>query len=255
MNELQQAIKEAVENLPEQPKNFFTDFTWLKKVEAIAKKYSLDQEEINILKDETAYAMLGLYNDPSQLNKEISTAFDKDPGVIASIVKEVDEQIITPFNKTFPDTTKEGGENYAPTTAPFNPSKVEIPLVVQEIGSKYDLEFEEISKMADLINKVTAGEKSAANFQDDLTALLSLKTDRARHLTQEIDEKVFKTVRESLKVEKETNGPTIEADTFRQKMKEINISENQKDSSGEEKIIPPIKPREPGVDPYREQPE
>ena len=135
---------------------------------------------------------------------------------------------------------------------PFDPTKVEIPLIVQEIGSQYDLTFEEIARMADLIKKVTSGEKSATLFEEDLTKLLSLRTDRARHLTSEIDEKVFKPIRESLKIETPPVKPTI-IDAFKQKMQGLNSTEHKKEEVVKEAVVTPTKSSDPFADPYREQ--
>ena len=231
------------ENLDEN--TFLLDNKWKNTIKEIGIKNSLKSEEVLLLEDAVLQALTGFDSDIVEFADYLESILDKKPEEIVKIVEEIDDKIITPFSKFFPENNEDNPLETSTASSKPDYSQIEVPLSVQEIGNAYNLNQEEMGKLAYLIKQVLTGEKSASTFEFDVAELLSLKTDQARYLTKEIDEKVFAPVRESIKEEppKETGAQN---NFFQQKAQDISLSEHQKEA-----IIPPPV-RKPGEDPYRE---
>lgn len=140
-----------------------------------------------------------------------------------------------------------------------------------ELSDKYKLQYDETEKMAREIGYVMLGLKPMDNFVENIQKATKLNEKKSRFLVQDINEKIFKNIRESLRKihnteedEEDLDENQIKEELFREleKPKEntslieknIENSEIIKTKPEDEKIVVENKGKKNNysVDPYRE---
>ncbi len=71
--------------------------------------------------------------------------------------------------------------------------------IMTEIGKKFELPIDKVGELADETGLVMLGLTSPSDYVKNLTARLSVPQEKARAIAEEINQKVFQPVRESLK--------------------------------------------------------
>src|SRR5690606_12566932 len=168
MNETAQILKKYLDTADTYTKKYLLSEEWLVVLNKIFTEINLSEIDQERVKTEVIMTLLGIisYED---FEENISLPEDKK----TKIIGKIEDAIFFPFS--------EGASTTDPESKELDYSQIEIPLSVQEIGNEYNLNQEEMGKLAYLIKKVVDGEKSASSFETDVAQLLELKTDQARY--------------------------------------------------------------------------
>lgn len=140
--------------------------------------------------------------------------------------------------------------------------------IIREIGQSHKLHIDQIGKLADEIGFVMMGLTRPNDFMYNIGKKLSLSPDLAKEITKEVDEKIFRQIREELQKmrgfdegtkqeeQKEVPAdPTPPKDEAEEKPRNI-FQEKMggffKNEKSEEKTQPQNEKSPPRHDPYRE---
>ncbi len=102
--------------------------------------------------------------------------------------------------------------------------------VINELKEKYKLHIDQIGQLSAQITLVMAGAVSPQRFVSDIESSMRIPKETAQAITSEVNKKVFRTIRTTLK--------------------NIQLKENPSELKKEEKNTVPQKPKI--TDPYRE---
>ena len=102
---LAQTIKEDLVKLPLEVGKAITSSGWEEITEIIGKKYSLSDDDINILQLEVGLVLLK-YNKISMFTINIHSSLIIDEETAINIKKELDEKVFTPIEKSIQSLIK-----------------------------------------------------------------------------------------------------------------------------------------------------
>ena len=102
---LAQTIKEDLAKLPLEVGKAITSSGWEEITEMVGKKYSLPEDDINILQLEVSLVLLG-YNKISMLTTNIHSSVLTDEETAINISKELDERVFTPIEQSIQSLIK-----------------------------------------------------------------------------------------------------------------------------------------------------
>jgi len=102
---LAQTIKEDLVKLPLEVGKAITSSGWEEITEIIGKKYSLSDDDINILQLEVGLVLLK-YNKISMFTINIHSSLLIDEETAINITKELDEKVFTPIEKSIQSLIK-----------------------------------------------------------------------------------------------------------------------------------------------------
>jgi hypothetical protein len=102
---LAQTIKEDLVKLPLEVGKAITSSGWEDITEMVGKKYSLSDDDINILQLEVGLVLLG-YNKISMFAQNIRSSAVLDEETAMNIAKELDERVFTPIEQSIQSLIK-----------------------------------------------------------------------------------------------------------------------------------------------------
>ncbi len=140
--------------------------------------------------------------------------------------------------------------------------------IIREIGQSHKLHIDQIGKLADEIGFVMMGLTRPNDFMYNIGKKLSLSPDLAKEITKEVDEKIFRQIREELQKMRGFDGgvnqekkevASVESAPPKEELEEKprNIFQEKmsgffKNEKSEEKTQPQNEKSPPRHDPYRE---
>jgi hypothetical protein len=102
---LAQTIKEDLLKLPLEAQKAITSSGWEGITEMVGRKYSLSDDDINILQLEVGLVLLG-YNKISMFAQNIRSSAVLDEETAMNIAKELDERVFTPIEQSMQSLIK-----------------------------------------------------------------------------------------------------------------------------------------------------
>lgn len=102
---LAQTIKEDLIKLPLEAQKAITSSGWEGITEMVGKKYSLSDDDINILQLEVGLVLLG-YNKINMFELNIRSSAVLDEETAMNIAKELDERVFTPIEQSMQSLIK-----------------------------------------------------------------------------------------------------------------------------------------------------
>lgn len=102
---LTQTIKEDLIKLPLEAQKAITSSGWEGITEMVGKKYSLSDDDINILQLEVGLVLLG-YNKINMFALNIKSSAVLDEETAMNIAKELDERVFTPIEQSMQSLIK-----------------------------------------------------------------------------------------------------------------------------------------------------
>lgn len=210
--ELQQKITEYYEKLPKEAQTLFASMSWLETLKQIISKYSLTEEQAESIGTETTLLLLGMISTDDfrqNLKKEINI---NDSGVDI-IIKEIEEKIIKDIEpllyKSYSDNAmglaQEKFGNRFDARLESLPDEVKEAISnsnyqssVYEIANKHDLNISQMGILEEITTKVLTGFIKPDKFEEEVKNKVNTPEDKTKEIVAEINEKVFKNIKEIL---------------------------------------------------------
>ncbi len=104
-DKLKQIIKEETEKLPKENQEAISALDWVKIVEEIGKKYSLEENQINDLETETLLVLVGI-NDPQFFAVNVENQVETIKDYAKKISEEITKKIFIPVNEALVEKIK-----------------------------------------------------------------------------------------------------------------------------------------------------
>ncbi|MFA5841518.1 MAG: hypothetical protein WC835_00970 [Candidatus Paceibacterota bacterium] len=213
MNYVSGKISELFDKLPEEVKHFVYDPATDEKIKSIGNRYSLTPEKIDLLTDETQYVIIG-YKPAEDLAVNLKAPTGLPDETARRLAEEIKEQIIKPARTPSKPATEEPEEDKRPGPTENEiegkfrslPKDVrdaitsaDVDLKVTELAGKYRLHIDKAEELSDETGLVMLGLTKPQDYLKNLKQRLELPEDMARDLVTDVNEQIFKPIRESLK--------------------------------------------------------
>lgn len=219
--QLQQKIAEYFEKLPKEAQDVFSSMGWMEILKNIDTKYSLNNNQIEILGAETTLVLLGIIH-----VEEYKKILEKE----LELEKEITEKIIIEINETILKTIKEGlsktfeanaislAEKEAPVVEKkpeFDPRFLNMPKDVEEaialsnwkenlykIAQKHKLTVEQMGVLEEVTIKVIKNEIHPDKYEEELASKITIAKEDISNLVKDVNEEILKKIRESMRNQK-----------------------------------------------------
>lgn len=213
--ELQQKIAEYFVKLPKEAQDYFSSMNWMEILKNIELNFNLNEEQVETLGTETTLVLLGIIHveeyrevieSEMDLEKEVA---DKLFGQINdNILRLVKEKLIESFETNALDLAEEkyGGDKKLDER--FNNLPKEVQSAIKESGyqvnlysiaDKYRLDIEQMGILEEITTKVMLGIIHPDKYEEELVYKIKIPREDILNLVKEINENIFKNIREILK--------------------------------------------------------
>lgn len=212
--EIQQNIALFFSRLSPSLQDKFSGMQWLEMLKAISSKYALTEEQNKELGTETTLVLLGVTN-PNDYEKTLETQLGLDKLLSEKISAEINQNILagikTELLTTYESNVKElegepedQGEQTNRTPLMTSGSirtdnnSADYLTALYEIGKNHKLNIEQMGILERVVKGITEGTARPEDFQGMLTKNLNLSAEDGASLAGEINEKVFKAIRQKM---------------------------------------------------------
>ncbi|NVN96661.1 hypothetical protein HXX01_00165 [Candidatus Nomurabacteria bacterium] len=211
--QLQEKIALYYQKLPEETKVLFAGMSWLETLKELDTKYGLNDEQIKSLGTETTILLLGIIS-PEDYEQTLKTEVKLDGTKTEDLIREIDEKIlkdISPklyeaFNKNIGELAENKyGAGFLDKFAKL-PDEVKAAIndssyqaTIYEIGNKYALGIDKIGELEDITTKALVGLLKIEEYESTLKSKLGLSDDKNKEMVAELNEKIFKNIKELMK--------------------------------------------------------
>lgn len=249
--QLQEKIALYYKKLPEETKVLFAGMSWIETLQEINSKYSLNEEQIKTLGTETTILLLGIISLEDYV-QTIKTEIKIEPSKIDELLDEVGNKIlkdIAPlmydsYNKNVVELMNEKfGQKFDERFSTL-PNKIQEAIEdskyqtsIYNIGNKYLLNISQIGELEEITTKVMIGLVSPGDYESEIKSKIKTTDTQTKNIVSEINELVFKNIKEVLKENWNKNETKIPVPPY------INL-ENKKieqNNSKQEIPLPPYK--------------
>lgn len=223
-----QIIEEQLKALPKPIRDQLATGAWANNTEAIAKQYYLDTEQTDKLKNEVILTLIGL-EDTRDLNKNISENVGVNTDLAQEITNSVSREILGPLVDIWEEIEATAPKPVDPLvqaeskftkiaesrrfkkeemlarfkTLPKNVQSLitgnDIAQVITPLAQKYDLHIDQGGVLAELATLVMLGLIKTTDFIKEIENSLGLTKVKSGDIAYEIDQTLFKPIREDLK--------------------------------------------------------
>ncbi|OGI81892.1 hypothetical protein A3I95_00485 [Candidatus Nomurabacteria bacterium RIFCSPLOWO2_02_FULL_44_12] len=114
IEKLKQTIKDEIAKLPKEIQEVINTYDWVKMVEEIGKKYSLNEDKIESLQVETLLVLTGL-EEGNYFAQNLERNVGITKGDATSLVREIEEKIFAPIYQTLMENIKSKMKDKNPT--------------------------------------------------------------------------------------------------------------------------------------------
>src|SRR3989338_4771438 len=209
---LQQTIQEEVIKLPKEAQEAINFLDWIKIAEEIGKKYLLNEEEINNFQLETLLVLIGVV-DPEfyAINIENQVGTTKDSAnkmadeAFEKIFKPIGEKIEENIKKHMADNTIdlleikiEKAKRELPLETVNAINAVDWKAVILGLREKKGYTFEQLGDLELETELALCGLTAPENYPRELENRMGISRGVADELTNEMNNLVFKKIREEL---------------------------------------------------------
>lgn len=207
---LEKIKREELIKLSQKSREAINSVDWENLSENIGKKYLID-EEIESFQIEILLVLLGLEK-PESLEKNIMEFIITSEKEAHEIADQVFEKIFSPIADKI-----EGG--FTPTktiSRPISPKFNSLPenlkSVIAEsdyqnkvyaLGRKYNLSIDEMGVLEEVVTRIMLGTLPANNLENEIKYKIEIPEDKAKELIEELNNSIFKNIRELLKTKSE----------------------------------------------------
>ena len=213
--ELQKKIAEYFAKLPVDMQTMFASMEWMKTLENISTKFSLTTLQIQSLGTETTLLLLGIIH-PDEFDNFIRTEMSLTKDTADKIIVEINLGILnkwrTALGETYEKNVAGEAERVYGGDVKLDDRFAKLPPEIKDAitNSNYQAELasvakakglsiDDMGKLEQVVNKVMLGIDHPESFEQNLKQALGVDSIKAGELTNEINEKVFKNIREVLK--------------------------------------------------------
>ena len=226
--QLQEKIALYYSKLPPNVQVLFSSMKWLETLKTISQKYGLNDKQQETLGTETTLVLLGiihLVEYEEILTKELGLSEDSMTKMLAeieeSILKTVRPQLVMAFEANKKSETAETSNIKSKPNELLEKLPKEIQNIIKEsnyqamlyaIAKENNLNVEQMGSLEKTVTDLMVGTIHPEEFEDALESNLKLPLEKIRKLVNDVNEKIFLKIRESLKlVNKPKSGePLIE---------------------------------------------
>lgn len=232
-----QIIAEQLKNMPETVRQVIATGTWAKTTESIGDQYYLDVDQKAKLKSEVMLAVIGL-EDARELTKNITANVGIATDLAEEITGSVSRQVLAPLVDAWEEAAAKTPAPIDPLTEAKNrfakiasrgrfpadilikrfemlPKNVqglvignEIAKIITPLSVKYDLHIDQGGILAEISILVMLGLVKTTDFITELEKGLGVTRIKAGDIAYEVDQKLFKPIREDLKKAAEAKEAT-----------------------------------------------
>ncbi|MBI3305739.1 hypothetical protein HYZ82_01235, partial [Candidatus Nomurabacteria bacterium] len=190
--ELQEKIALYYSKLPPNAQQLFSSMNWLETLTNISQKYGLDEKQKETLGTETTLALLGIvhlveYEETltNKLGLSTNSAEKMFEEIEESIIKNIRPQLAQAFEANTNEETEKNPENYQ--------------AMLYAISKEYKLTVSQMDALEKAVTSFMEGKIEPDNFRRELEKNTALPPETINKLANDINEKIFKKIREDLK--------------------------------------------------------
>lgn len=221
-------IGEQLKTLPPKVRELIGTEAWSQTTSSIAGQYLLNAEQKEDLKTEVLLTIIGL-EDPLDLIKNITDHVGVSPEEADQISTAISHRVLGPILDVWQEektVAAEAGEQIAVTTGKLEqiaehsrfkiadlnrqfatlPKNIQAIIMGGEIGAavgplanKYDLRIDQAGILAEIVTLVMMGLIKTTEFIAEIENQVGLTKTRSADLAYEIDQKLFKPIRNDLR--------------------------------------------------------
>ncbi len=220
------SIEEHLKNLPPSIQALFNAKDWEHATEAVATEYLLNPDQTAGLKTEVAMTLIGL-TDPRDLAKNLAENMDLAADLAEEITISISHQVLPPFIDALAeikttatpktDTSADIRTKFSRITSRFSADQMverfaalspkvqgiimgnDIGATIGPIAQKYDLHVDQAGILAEVAILVILGLIRTTEFINEVEHRLVLPRTKATDIAYEIDQKLFKPIRDDLR--------------------------------------------------------
>lgn len=220
--QLKQKIVEYFVKLPKEAQEVFSSMSWMEILQNISAKFSLNAKQVEELGTETTLVLLGITHideykntleDGLNLNKE---SFD-------NLFKEIEESILNKIKTSLIETYESntlslGDEKYGDgkkLEERFSSLPMDVQIAISEtnyketlylLGQKYKLSIEKTGVLEEITTKVMLNTIHPDEYEENLKNKLGLSEEDNHNLVEDVNNRILKTIKESLRENWDKNG-------------------------------------------------
>lgn len=204
--ELQQKIAEYYQKLPPEAQEIFSSMRWLETLKQISTKYGLNDQQIETLGTETTLVLLGIIH-ADEYEKILKNELKILENSMTKLLTEIDESILKTIRPQLEETfDKNNNEEKEKLDERFNNlsketkdaiEKSDYQTKIYEIGQKHNLTVYQMGILGEATINVMLGITLPNKFEESLKEL-KLSTEKTTEIINNINEQIFKVIREEL---------------------------------------------------------
>ncbi|MES3031967.1 MAG: hypothetical protein V4699_01860 [Patescibacteria group bacterium] len=212
--ELQEKIALYYSKLPPKAQEAFSSMTWLETLKTISQKYGLDNGQIETLGTETTLVLLGivdLVEYEEVLTNGLSLSRDSADKIFMeieeAILKNIRPQLVEAFEKNKNSEMGEGSEIEQKFDERFKKLPAETQKIITElnyqatlysIAKEHNLNVEQIGILERDVTDLVVGAIHPDELENAIEKDIQLPLEKTKKLVDDINEKIFKKIREEL---------------------------------------------------------
>ncbi len=212
--ELQEKIALYYSKLPPNAQAVFSSMKWLETLKTISQKYGLNEAQIQTLGTETTLVLLGiihLVEYEEALTNELKLSRDTTEKILMeieeSIIRAVRPQLVRAFEENRESETDETPEIEQKLDVSFEKLPEEVEDIVKgsnyqallyNIAKGYNLTIAQMGILETAVTNLINGTLRPEEFEDSLEKSLKLSPETIGKMVNDINEKIFKKIREGL---------------------------------------------------------
>ncbi|MBI2099790.1 MAG: hypothetical protein HYT48_00410 [Candidatus Vogelbacteria bacterium] len=202
MDDQNQQIRDLVADLPAALQTAARDRSWENDLRAIANKHGFTPEQVSIWIDETLLVLMGALT-RIDYAKNLALTLGLPNETCAALAREVEEKIFQPLDKPLQllqqNKTRDERFEKLPPNIQQAISSADNERAIQEIGKKYALHIDQLGLLDDEVNLVLLGDTPSNQFVEKIKNVLRIDGAQAQAVGQEVSERIFMPLRDSLR--------------------------------------------------------
>lgn len=210
--QLQEKISLYYQKLPEETKVLFAGMSWIETLKEIDTKYSLSDEQIQTLGTETTILLLSIIN-PDDYEQTLRNELKLEEEKINQILKEVNDKIIKnvspliyrSYEKNISDLIDETYQKNFDRRFSNLSKDIQDAIAmsnwrdsVYTISSKYNLQIDKQGAIEDVTIQTLCGVIPPEKYEYEIKTKTLLPDDVTRALVIDLNESIFKKIKEML---------------------------------------------------------
>ncbi len=238
--ELQEKIALYYSKLPPNAQAVFSSMKWLETLKTISQKYSLNEKQIEMLGTETTLVLLGiihLVEYEEILTNELGLSRNSVEKMLMeieeSVIKNIRPQLVLAFEANKKSETEKAPKIEQKLDERFKKLPKEIENIIKElnyqetlynIAKEYNLTVLQMGSLETAVINLIIGAIHPEKFENYLEKNLELPLETVRKIANDVNEKIFLKIRESLK---RMNMPASEIPAVEKTTEKIQNNETQ----------------------------